>query len=35
MYEGSDNEWVRKTAKQEMQKILAQMRAHTSSKADQ
>jgi tetratricopeptide (TPR) repeat protein len=35
MYEGSDNEWVRKTAKQEMQKILAQMRAHPPSKADQ
>jgi tetratricopeptide (TPR) repeat protein len=35
MYEGSDNEWVRKTAKQEMQKILAQMRAHTPSKTDQ
>jgi tetratricopeptide (TPR) repeat protein len=33
MYEGSDNEWVRKTAKQEMQKILAQMRAQTAPKA--
>lgn len=27
MYEASDNEWVRKTAKQEMEKILAEMRA--------
>ncbi len=32
MYEGSDNEWVRKTAKQEVEKILAQIRSQTPPK---
>ena len=30
MYEGSDNEWVQKTARKEMQKILAQIRAQSA-----